>query len=140
MAIFRRVKSDVTIRTPLFICQKVFFRVLIPIVVFLHQKREEDKLKKIKETDKSDALAALENFESYKKEKEVQQTQKMDVVTDNREKKLREVKEKMQQRERRAEEVRRRKQQALEQGLVTSGIIDNQTEYPQGVINSAYSQ
>ena len=95
---------------------------------------------RIKELEKSDALAALENFETYMKEKDQQVTQKIDVAKDNREKKLQEVREKMKERERRAAEVRRRKQQALEQGLVNSGVIDNQKEYPEGVDNPAFSK
>ncbi|XP_013078294.2 uncharacterized protein LOC106064329 [Biomphalaria glabrata] len=89
------------------------------------KNREEEKINRIKTLEKSDALAALDNFEQYKKEKEELQTQKMDTVADNREKKLNEIKEKIKERERRAIEVRKRKQKALEEGLEATGIITN---------------
>lgn len=89
--------------------------------------------------EKTDALSALENFEQYKKEKEEQQTHKMDVVSVNRDKKLQDIREKLKERERRAEEVRKRKQQALLQGLENNGIIGNDAEYPSGVENPAFN-
>ncbi|KAH9512353.1 hypothetical protein Btru_039299 [Bulinus truncatus] len=93
------------------------------------KNREEEKITRIKTLEKSDALSALENFEHYKKEKEEQQNQKMDIVADNREKKLNEIKEKLKERERRAIEVRRRKQKVLEESLEAQGIVAENTEH-----------
>ena len=67
--------------------------------------------------DKADQTAALESFQDYQKKKEEQVTQKMDSVTDKRERRLQEIKEKQLERERRREEVRRRKKERQEMGL-----------------------
>ena len=65
----------------------------------------------------------------------------MDVVADNRDKRMRDIKAKLQDRERRAAEVRRRRQEALEQGLATAGVINNDEEYPSAAQdNPAFSQ
>ncbi|GFS22772.1 DNA ligase 1-like [Elysia marginata] len=106
------------------------------------KKREEERLNKLKEIQRTDALASLENFEVYKKERQEQiQNHKMDIVADNRDKRMRDIKAKLQERERRAAEVRRRRQEALEQGLATSGVINNEEEYPTSARdNPAFSQ
>lgn len=81
------------------------------------QKKEQARLDKIKEMDKADQTAALESFAEYQKKKEEHVTQKMESVNDNRERRLREIKEKAQERERRREEVRRRKQLRKEMAM-----------------------
>lgn len=91
------------------------------------KRKEKARLEKIKEMDKADQTAALESFQDYQKKKEEQVTQKMDSVSDNRERRLREIKEKQLERERRREEVRRRKKERLEMGITESqeGIGEN---------------
>lgn len=98
------------------------------------KKKEQARLEKIKELDKADQTAALESFADYQKKKEEQVTQKMESVNDNRERKLRAIKEKAQERERRREEVRRRKQlrkeMAMQEGLEqgTNEIVGDASE------------
>ncbi|KAH9523712.1 hypothetical protein Btru_040708 [Bulinus truncatus] len=99
------------------------------------KNREEEKITRIKTLEKSDALSALENFEHYKKEKEEQQNQKMDTVADNREKKLNEIKEKLKERERRAIEVRRRKQKVLEE-MVIMLFLQNKKKF---ILSDSYN-
>lgn len=84
------------------------------------KRKEQARLERIKEIDKADQTAALESFQDYQKKKEEQSLQKMDNVTDNRERRLREIKEKQLERERRREEVRRRKKERLEMGLTNT--------------------
>lgn len=95
------------------------------------KRKEKARLERIKEIDKADQTAALESFQDYQKKKEEQVIQKMDNVTDNRERRLREIKEKQLERERRREEVRRRKKERIEMGLTeteeTTGEIIKDT-------------
>lgn len=84
------------------------------------QRKEEARLDKIKEMDKADHTAALESFQDYKKKKEEQVTLKMDSVTDNRERRLREIKDKQLEREQRREQVRMRKRERAEMGQTDS--------------------
>lgn len=77
------------------------------------QRKEQARLEKIKEMDKADQTAALESFQDYQKKKEEQVTQKMDSVSDKRERRLQEIKEKQLERERRREEVRKRKKERM---------------------------
>lgn len=97
----------------------------------IFQRKEKARLERIKEIDKADQTAALESFQDYQKKKEEQVIQKMDNVTDNRERRLREIKEKQLERERRREEVRRRKKERIEMGLTeteeTTGEIIKDT-------------
>ena len=85
-------------------------------------------MEKIKEMDKTDQTAALESFAEYQKKKEETVTQKMETVNDNREKRLREVKEKAKERERRREEVRRRKQLRKEMEMQEGGSEEKTNE------------
>lgn len=71
-------------------------------------------MEKIKDMDKADHTAALESFQDYQKKKEEQASQKMESVQDNRERRLKEIREKQLERERRREEVRRRKKERQE--------------------------
>jgi len=80
------------------------------------RKREQERLEKIKELEKTKTNDVLEAFAQMQKEKESQVYQKIDTVSDNREKRLREKQEKLKERERRAEMVRKRKQLAALEG------------------------
>lgn len=91
------------------------------------KKKEQARLEKIKEMDKTDQTAALESFAEYQKKKEETVTQKIQTVNDNRERRLREVKEKAKERERRREEVRRRKQLRKEMAM-QEGENEEKTE------------
>ena len=93
----------------------------------MFQKKEQARLEKIKEMDKTDQTAALESFAEYQKKKEETVTQKIQTVNDNRERRLREVKEKAKERERRREEVRRRKQLRKEMAM-QEGENEEKTE------------
>lgn len=97
-------------------------------------------MNKIRELERTDALSALENFEQYKKEKVVQSSQKMDIASINRDKKFQDIREKLKDRERRAEEVRKRKQKAILHGLENTGVMTNDAEYPAGVDNPAFNK
>lgn len=92
------------------------------------KKKEKARLEKIKEMDKSDQTAALESFAEYQKKKEETVTQKMETVNENREKRLREAKEKAKERERRREEVRRRKQLRKEMAMQEGETEDKNNE------------
>lgn len=80
------------------------------------KKREQDRLEKLREMERTDALAALDNFAQYQRSKEENLVQRLDQAQDNKEKQMRERQEKMERRKRHAEEVRRRKQLAKENG------------------------
>ncbi|XP_050403000.2 uncharacterized protein LOC126819168 [Patella vulgata] len=73
------------------------------------KKKEEEMVARIKELEKHETVSALENFAQRQKKKEEINSQKMVNVVDNREKKLKEIRERMKERERHAEEVRKRK-------------------------------
>ena len=78
----------------------------------------------------TDALAALENFTQYQRCKEENIAQRMDQVLDNRQRQLREVQEKQERRQRHAEQVRRRKALARDNGGVANESFDASEEYP----------
>lgn len=78
------------------------------------QKREEERLEKLRDLDHTDTLAALETFEQYQRCKEDHIVQKMDQVSDNRERRISEMKQKMEKRRQHAEQVRMRKKLAQE--------------------------
>ncbi|XP_067678323.1 DNA ligase 1-like [Haliotis asinina] len=73
------------------------------------KRKEQERLEKIKEIDKSDHLAALDSFAKHQQEKVEQTAQKMDQVIDNRERRMKEIRDKIKAKEKHAEEVRRRK-------------------------------
>ncbi|KAL8578176.1 hypothetical protein ACOMHN_051731 [Nucella lapillus] len=77
------------------------------------KKKEQERLEKLREMEHTDAL---ENFAQYKKSKEETLAQRMDQAQDNKERKQRELKEKQERRRRHAEEVRKRKALARENG------------------------
>ncbi|KAH3697880.1 trichohyalin-like [Dreissena polymorpha] len=78
------------------------------------KRKEKDRLEKIKDMDRADLPAALESFADYQKKKEEDAVKKMESVTDNKERRLREIKEKQLERERKREDVRRRRKERLE--------------------------
>jgi len=84
------------------------------LCIVCFQRKEQARLDKIKHLDTSDQTAALESFQDYKKKKEEEASQKMESVLSNKEKRLREIKEKQLDKERRREEVRRRKSELKE--------------------------
>lgn len=83
------------------------------------KKREQERLDKLRVMERTDAVAALETFAQYQRSKEETIVQRLDQASDNKERKRREMKERLERRKRHAEEVRQRKQQALESGLPT---------------------
>lgn len=91
------------------------------------KRKEQSRLEKIKEMDRVDQTAALESFADYQKKKEEQVTQRMESVNINRERKMKELKEKAKERERRREEVRRRKQMRKEMAM-QEGIEEGTNE------------
>lgn len=78
----------------------------------LQKRKEQERLEKIKEKEKTNPNEALEQFAQMQKEKEEQVNKKLDSVSDNREKLLRERQQRQKERQRRAELVRQRKQLA----------------------------
>lgn len=63
-------------------------------------------------TNKSDVLTALNNFEKAQNEKVNLASSKVDTAAENREKKLKELRDKLKAKEEHAEKVRRRKKLA----------------------------
>lgn len=80
------------------------------------KKREQERLEKIRVMERTDALGALDNFAHYQRSKEETLVQRLDQASDNKEKQMRERLEKLERRKRHAEEVRKRKQLAKENG------------------------
>lgn len=80
------------------------------------RRKEQERLEKIKEKEKTNTNDALEQFAQLQKEKEEQVNKKLDSVSDNREKLLKERQQRQKERQRRAELVRQRKQLAAMEG------------------------
>jgi vacuolar-type H+-ATPase subunit I/STV1 len=96
---------------------------LYPISIL--QQHEKEKLARIShlDKDKSQVQTAINTVVEQQKQAAEDQLQKVDVVTDNREKRLRELQEKMRAKEAHAAEVRRRK------SLRVMTAIEDQVEY-----------
>ncbi|KAK7101179.1 hypothetical protein V1264_024009 [Littorina saxatilis] len=92
------------------------------------KKREQERLDKLKVMERTDAIAALENFTQYQKSKEETIAQRMDQVENNRERQLRELRERQERRKKHAEEVRKRKALAKENGISNEAFESE--EYP----------
>ena len=73
------------------------------------QKAEQERLTKIAALNKSDVLTALDSFANAQKEKEEVVETKMDQAEQNREKRLKELRDKLKAKQEHAERVRRRK-------------------------------
>ncbi|CAC5410932.1 unnamed protein product [Mytilus coruscus] len=93
------------------------------------RKKEEERLNKIKDLEKSNTNNCLELFMVSQKQKEETVNKKLDTAAENKEKKLRELREKQLERERRAERVRQRKQLAL---LEKQGLMEEDSNIPRG--------
>ena len=78
---------------------------------FFFQQLEHDKLEKIQAvTNKSDVQNALDAFASMQQNKEEQVKSKEEIAALNREKRLREMRDKLRAKQEHAERVRKRKQ------------------------------
>ena len=86
---------------------------IIDVSFIALQVKEQEKLDRIQTTSqKSDVQNALDNFMQIQKSKDEEVKSKEDIVADNKEKKLRELQEKMRAKKEHAEMVRRRKKLA----------------------------
>lgn len=96
---------------------------------FCLQRKEQERLEKIRHLEKSKESVhhALEKFMVTQEQMDKEAHQKIDTVSDNREKRLREIKEKIAKREEHAAIVRKRKELALLEG--NSNPMDS--EYPE---------
>lgn len=93
------------------------------------KKKEEERLAKIKELEKTNTNSALEQFEELQRQKEDSVNKKLDTAAGNKEKKMKEMKDKIRERERRAEMVRQRKQLAL---IEKQGQEEEENAIPRG--------
>ena len=89
--------------------------------LWLFQEREQEKLDRIQAvTNKSDVQNALDSFMTSQQQKDEQEQTKQDIAAENRERRLREMRDKLRAKQERIDAARRRKM---------AGSLDEDTVY-----------
>ena len=100
-------------------------------IFFVSQRREQEKIDRINaihRKEQDDVLCSLEAFAEHQRKTEEGVFKRIESVTENRERKLKEMRDKLKAKRDHEEQVRQRKKMVLENGVQQDGEEEDYLE------------